>query len=167
MSKKQVFASFPYDRKFTRAEIAELLERAKVVGDAMRDGQGPNGAILGLLPDLFELWMIHAALAGVTVDESKALIRPRKVFDKSGQQTGVEWVLKKEDSAAARAQDVDREARMHAAQIQSLPPKVREALVDMFTKKAERVEERRGGDAAEDEPLAALADRNEGEEASP
>lgn len=181
MSRKQhqIFPGFPYDKKFTRAEIAEIIERSKTIGRAMRYGQGPNGAILALPPDLFELWMIHAALAGVTVDEELAYIRPRVKPD-AMLGDAVEWVLKKEDTPAARELDLQREAAAHAAQIESLPPKLRAAVVGMFTKKAERVAER-GADSdvpesaalsvAEEQARAAEIARkhgpNQGEEVSP
>ena len=132
----RVFPNFPYDKAFTRDELAEILERAKIIGRAMRYGQGPNGAILALPPDLFELWMVHAALAGVTVDEDLAFIRPRVIPDVLGD--AVEWVLKKEDTAAAREADLAREAAARAAEIEALDPRVRDAVLDMFVKKSER-----------------------------
>lgn len=150
MSRSKVFPQFPYDRKFSRREITEILDRAKVVGRAMRDGHGPNGATLALPPDIFELWMIHAALAGVTVDENLAYIRP-KVQSGAMFADAVTWVLKKEDTPAALAADLKREAEAHAAYIESLPPKVRDAVADMFVKKAGRKAEILDG---ADDPMA-------------
>lgn len=131
--KGKIFPNFPYDRKFTRDQIQEIITRAGVIGDAMRDGVGPNGATLFIPGDIFEMWMIHAALAGVTVDEKLAHIRPRKLPDANGRfADAVEWVLKKEDSDEARAADADREARAHIDAMQrsmnDLRPEVREAV---------------------------------------
>lgn len=139
--RSSVFPNFPYDRKFTRAEIDEILERSKRVGRAMRYGQGPNGAILALPPDIFELWMIHAALAGVDVNEEQAYIRPR-ISPDAIVGDSVEWVLKKEDTPQARELDLQREAAAHARQIEALDPKLRAAVVEMFTNKSQRVADR-------------------------
>lgn len=150
-----VFPNFPYDRRFTREEIAEILERAKVIGRAMRYGQGPNGAILALPPDIFELWMIHAALAGVTVDEDAAYIRPRVIPD-AMVGDAVQWVLKKEDTQAARDADLQREAAARVAELEALDPKVRAAIKDMFVNKAERADARNAPSGVpESEALAA------------
>lgn len=135
--RSSVFPGFPYDRQFTRAEIAEILERSKTIGRAMRYGRAPNGAVLALPPDIFELWMIHAALAGVTVDENLAYIRPRVVPD-AMVGDAVDWVLKKDDTPHARQLDIEREAAAHAAQIETLDPKVREVVLGMFANKAAR-----------------------------
>lgn len=157
--REKVFPEFPYARKFSRAEINEILERSKVIGRAMRYGQGPNGAILAILPDLFELWMIHAALAGVTVDENLAYIRPRVAHD-AMVGDAVEWVLKKEDTPEARERDLATEAAGHAAQIAALDPKLRDAVLGMFVKKAERAAERSAdSDVAEADALAVVEER--------
>jgi hypothetical protein len=154
---EKVFPKFPYDKKFTREEIAEILERAKRIGRAMRDGQGPNGAILGMPADLFELWMIHGALAGVDVIEEKAYIRPRVI---TGGMYGdaVEWVLKKEDTPEALERDLQREAAAHAAHIEAMPPKLRAAVLDMFTKKADRVADRAADSTVAEADALAVAE---------
>lgn len=155
----QVFPNFPYDRKFSRAEIAEILQRSETIGRAMRYGQAPNGAILAIMPDLFELWMIHAALAGVTVDENLAYIRPRIVHD-AMVGDAIEWVLKKEDTPEALQRDLAAEAAAHAAHIESLDPKLRDAVVSMFTKKAERAAARAAdSDIPEGEALKVADER--------
>jgi hypothetical protein len=160
----RVFPNFPYDRVFTRAEISEILDRSKVIGRAMRYGQGPNGAILAILPDLFELWMIHAALAGVTVDENLAYIRPRVKPD-AMVGDAVEWVIKKQDTPEALARDLAEEAAAHAEQIEALDPKLRDAVVGMFVKKSERVAERNSeADVDEGDALAVVEQRGRGAE---
>jgi hypothetical protein len=134
-----VFPNFPYERKFTHAEIhGDILPRAKRIGDAMRDGVGPNGATLFIPGDMFELWMIHAALAGVDVHEDKAYIRARRLPDQSGRfADAVEWVIKREDTPAARAADAEREADKYIADMaDQLRPEVREAIRRRFSAEA-------------------------------
>lgn len=131
--KGQIFPNFPYDRKFTRDEIEDILQRAGRLGDAMRDGLGPNGAVLFIPGDLFEMWMIHGALAGVEVNEDAAYIRARKLPDTNGRLAGsVDWVLKKDDTSETRAADAEREANAHIEamerSLQDLRPEVRDAV---------------------------------------
>lgn len=126
-----VFPQFPYEKRFTRQEIhGDILPRSKRLGDAMRDGKGPNGAILYIPGDVFELWMIHAALAGCDVDESKAYIRSRRLPDQAGRLVdAVEWVLKADDTPEKLAQDAEREAAAYVAAIDTnLRPEVRDAI---------------------------------------
>lgn len=145
----QVFPQFPYERKFTREEIhGDILPRAKALGDAMRDGMGPNGATLYIPGDVFELWMIHGALAGVVVDESKAYIRRRRLPDQSGRfADAVEWVVKKDDTAEARAADAEAEAQqLFDAMENNLRPEVRAAIRRRFRGAADDANEYLGDD---------------------
>lgn len=126
-----VFPNFPYEKKFSRAEIEELLARAKMVGNAMRDGVAPSGHTLFIPGDMFEMWMIHAALAGVTVDESLAHIRSKPAKD-SPFEDAVEWVLKREDTPEALAEETEAAAdaylkRFNESQ-RELRPEVRDAI---------------------------------------
>lgn len=144
-----VFPNFPYERKFTRAEINDdILPRAQRLGDAMRDGMGPNGSVLYIPGDLFELWMIHAALAGCDVDESRAYIRRRRLPDQAGRfADAVEWVIKKEDTPEQRAADADAEAAaMIDAMEHNLRPEVRAAIRRRFRAAADDAEEYLGDD---------------------
>lgn len=129
----QVFPNFPYERKFTVEEIhGDILPRAKELGDAMRDGMGPNGSVLYIPGDMFELWMIHAALAGCTVDESKAYIRARRKPD-AVFEDAVEWVLKKEDTPEQVEADADAEAEAYINAIDTqLRPEVAAAIRRRF-----------------------------------
>ncbi|WP_431231536.1 phage gene 29 protein family protein [Mycolicibacterium psychrotolerans] len=123
-----VFPQFPYERKFTRDEIHnDILPRAKAFGDLMRDGMGPNGSVLYLPADLFELWMIHGVLAGA--DGGKAYIRSRPAKN-AMLEGGVEWVLLSEDTPEMQAEDVEAEADLYlqALQDRSLRPEVRAAI---------------------------------------
>lgn len=128
-----VFPNFPYERKFTREEIHnDILPRAKAFGDLMRDGMGPNGAVLFIPGDVFELWMIHGVLAGA--DGGKAYIRARRLPEQSGRfSDAVEWVLIKEDSPEQRAADADAEAKRYVDAINAnLRPEVRDAIRRRF-----------------------------------
>lgn len=154
-----VFPSFPYERKFTRAEIHEdILPRAKRLGDAMRDGMGPNGAVLYIPGDIFELWMIHAALAGCDVDESRAYIRRRRLPDQTGRfADAVEWVVKKDDTPEQRAADAEAEADMYVEALEkNLRPEVRAAIRRRFRAAADEADEYLGddpdADARRDQP---------------
>jgi hypothetical protein len=130
----KVFPDFPYNRKFTHAEIHEdILPRAERLGAAMRDGVGPSGSVLYIPGDMFEQWMVHGALAGVDVDESKAYIRARRLPDQTGRLAGaVEWVLKQDETPEARAADAEREAAAHLEAMErmmgTLRPEVRSAI---------------------------------------
>lgn len=138
---EQVFAQFPYERKFTADEVADILERAKAFGNLMRDGRGPNGAYLFIPGDVFELWMIHGVLAGA--DGGTKYIRPRRLPDANGRLAdAVEWVLIKEDTDAKRREDAEREAAAYVAAIdEQLRPEVaaaiRRRLVDAGRRDAE------------------------------
>lgn len=148
-----VFPNFPYERKFTADEIHnDILPRAKALGDAMRDGMGPNGSVLYIPGDIFELWMIHAALAGCFVDESKAYIRRRRLPDQSGRfADAVEWVVKKDDTPEAVAADAEREAQAYVdAMERQLRPEVRAAIRRRMRAAANDAEEYLGDDPEAD-----------------
>ena len=138
----QVFPQFPYERKFTREEIhGDILPRAKAFGDLMRDGMGPNGAVLFIPGDVFELWMIHGVLAGA--DGGKAYIRSRKLPDQSGRfADAVEWVVIKDDTPEQRAADAEREAQMYVDALEkNLRPEVRAAIRRRFRAAADDADE--------------------------
>lgn len=147
-----VFPNFPYERKFTRAEIhGDILPRAQRIGDAMRDGVGPNGATLYIPGDMFEMWMIHGALAGLEVHDDLAYIRARRLPDKSGRLVdAVEWVVKRDDTPQARAADAEREAERYVSAInEELRPEVRDAIRRRF-----RAEAADAADYLSDDPMA-------------
>lgn len=152
----KVFPDFPYNRKFTHAEINDdILPRAQRLGDAMRDGMAPSGAVLYIPGDMFEMWMIHGALAGVDVDESKAYIRARRLPDQTGRLAGaVEWVVRKDETPEARAQDAEREAAAHMEAMNrmmgTLRPEVRAAIRRRMRGPAEE-----GAEYVADDPDAA------------
>lgn len=144
-----VFPQFPYERKFTRDEINnDILPRAKAMGDLMRDGMGPNGSVLYIPGDVFELWMIHGVLAGA--DGGKKYIRPRRSHDAIFEDA-VEWVVLKDDTAEQRQADADAEAQMYVDAIEAnLRPEVREAIRRRFRAAADDAAEYLADDPAAD-----------------
>jgi hypothetical protein len=126
-----VFPNFPYERRFTKEEIhGDILPRAKRLGDAMRDGVAPSGHILSIPGDMMEMWMIHAALAGCEVHDELAYIRARRLPDATGRFVdSVEWVVKKDDTPEALAEDAEREADRYIKAIdEALRPEVADAI---------------------------------------
>lgn len=144
-NKKQgkVFPKFPYDRKFTKAELDEIFARQDRLCEGFRDAVGPNGWGLGLPEDHLQLLMFHGALVGADVDDEKAFIRARRLPDETGRLVdAVEWVVKKDDTPRDRNRDARREARARAREIDELDPEVRDALIDMVKRKGQRVYDR-------------------------
>ncbi|CPR79148.1 phage gene 29 protein family protein [Mycobacteroides abscessus] len=131
----EVFPQFPYDRKFTRAELDEIADEAMKLADAMRDGQAPNGATLFIDEAMLQLWCVHGALAGVRVHPDLAYIVAVKQPDRTGQfADSVEWVLRDE----APDEDAEEEAAAEAERIataltQRLPEKVRRLVAQQMS----------------------------------
>lgn len=145
-------AQFPYERKFTAAEIAVITARQQRLTEAFRDAVGIQGWAIGLPEDLLQLLMFHGAMAGVDVDPTYppfdpdigrgAFIRPRRMPDQSGRYVdAVEWVLCSEDTPRERARDARREARAHVNALGDLDPEVREAIRDLFISRAQSAAE--------------------------
>lgn len=94
---EQIFANFPYEKKFTKAQITEITESAQKLADAMRDGVGPNGMVMGLDESMLQLWCVHGALAGVRVHPDEAYIVAVPIPDEHLQfADSVEWKLRDE-----------------------------------------------------------------------
>lgn len=126
----QVF-DFPYDRRFTKEQIAELTSRGEQIADALRDGVAPNGMLLNVPEHMLQLWAVHAALAGVYVDPERAYIVARKLPDQPGRfEDSVEWILKEDAEDLPEPDQVDAEAQTYVDAIETkLTPEVRAALV--------------------------------------
>lgn len=133
-SPSTVFPDFPYDRRFTRAEIAELTDRAEKIADALRDGVAPNGATLYLDESMLQLWAVHAALAGVYVDPDRAYIVAVPLEPQSGQfADAVEWVLKEDLPEGYTEEKAEAEARQIVSSLtDKLAPEVRERVAREF-----------------------------------
>lgn len=127
----QVF-DFPYDKRFTRAQITEITARGEQIADALRDGVAPNGMILNVPEHMLQLWAVHAALAGVFVDPERAYIVARRLPDQPGRfEDSVEWILKEDAETVPEPDAVDVEAQTYADAIETkLTPEVRAALIE-------------------------------------
>lgn len=163
--KGAVFPDFPYDRKFTQAEIEVILERKDRLVEAFRDAVGPQGWGLGIGEEFLHQLMLHGALAGVDVDPTypgdKAFIRPRRKPDADGQFVdAVEWVVIKGDSPKQRRIDAREEAKARVAALDDLPDDVRGEIRDLFIRGGDYVEEHPHHSADAPDPHA-TADREE------
>jgi hypothetical protein len=122
----QIFEAFPYDKRFTREEIAEITERSERIAEAMRDGVAPNGYVLNVPEDMLKLWSVHNALAGMDVHEDLAYIVSRP--SKDGPFTdSMEWVLK-EDAEKAGPTPEEEAAKYAAALKAELSPAAQKIL---------------------------------------
>lgn len=131
MAGVKVFDAFPYDRRFTREEIAEITGRAERIAAAMRDGVAPNGYILNVPEDMLQLWSVHNALAGMDVHDELALIMSRPC--KEGPfLDSMEWVLK-EDAERDGPTPEEEAAKYSAALMKELSPEARRILADQLT----------------------------------
>lgn len=127
-----IFPNFPYAKKFTREEVADITRRAAVLSDLMRDGVALTGAGMFIPEDIFQLWMVHGVMAGA--DGGQPYIRARKIPDEHGALADRrDWVLIKEDTPEAREEDTEREAEAELARMADrLRPEVREAVIRRF-----------------------------------
>lgn len=131
-SGQQVFPDFPYKRRLTKAETEDIRTRAEAFGRLMRDPLLLTGA-QGFIPeDIFQLWMVHGVMAGA--DGGTPYIRGRTLPDEHGALADrTEWLLLKDDTPAARAEDAEREAAAHMRAMETnLRPEVRAAIRRQF-----------------------------------
>ncbi len=126
----EVFADFPYDKRFTRDEIAEITARSERICAAMRDGIAPNGYVLNIPEDMLQLWSVHNALAGLEVIDELAYIVA--VPSKDGPFTdSMEWVLK-EDAAKKGPTPEEEAAKYSAALKKELSPAAQQILAEQL-----------------------------------
>lgn len=127
----QVFPQFPYEKRFTQAEVTEITDRSELIADTLRDGVAPNGMILNVPEHMLRLWAVHAALAGVYVDPERAYIVAKKLPDEPGRFVdSVEWILKEDAEDIPGPDVVESEAQQYADAIETkLTPEVRAALI--------------------------------------
>lgn len=163
---------YPYTDAFTQDEIQEVLERKDFLMRFFRDAMKPDGTILGIDDASLQLLVLHAALAGITWDEKLALIRPKVLPDEEGRLVdSVEWIPVRFDTAKARREDAEEEARRRKAamdvQMAQMTPAAREAFHRMFKPVAEQAftlgaqHEAQRMDAASDETKEAKALREQ------
>lgn len=126
----KVFEAFPYDRRFTREEIAEITDRSERIKAAMRDGVAPNGYTLNVPEDMLALWAVHNALAGMEVHDELAYIVA--IPDPEGPFTdSTKWVLK-EDAEKLGPTPEQEAAKYTEALKKELSPEARQILADQL-----------------------------------
>jgi hypothetical protein len=134
VTEAQVFPEFPYDRKFTRAELDEITDEARKLADAMRDGQAPNGATLWIDESMLQLWCVHGVLAGVRVHPDLAYIVAIKQPDQHAVfEDSVQWVLREDAPEIDPEQDEAEAERIATALTQRLPDEVRRLVAQKMT----------------------------------
>ncbi|WP_374159070.1 hypothetical protein ACEWX3_07560 [Mycobacterium sp. G7A2] len=129
--------SFPYRRKWTKAQIGEILARHERLADAMTDAVGPVGQALYLPPDMIHILALHLALAGGEVRDELAYIvsRPLPVDrNKLAFADAREWVLKQEyEPGPPDPNETAAKAKAAADQIKrQLTPEVAQALTALL-----------------------------------
>lgn len=121
---------FPYDKRFTREEIAEITARSERIKEAMRDGVAPNGYILNVPEDMLALWAVHNALAGLDVHDDLAHIVA--IPDPEGPFTdSKKWVLK-EDAEKLGPTPEEEAAKYTAALKKELSPAAQKILAEQL-----------------------------------
>lgn len=134
MTEALVFPEFPYDRKFTRAEIDEITDEARKLADALRDGQAPNGATLWIDESMLQLWCVHGVLAGVRAHPDLAYIVAIKQPDQHAVfEDSVQWVLREDAPEIDPEQDEAEAERIATALTQRLPDEVRRLVAQKMT----------------------------------
>lgn len=134
----------PYVDAFTTEEWEEARRRAEHLLRYFRDAVNPiNGTILGIDEATLQLLLLHAALAGITQDDNLALLRPKVLPDETGRLVdAVEWIPKRFDTAKARRDDAEEEARRRKAamdvQLAQMTPDARDAFQRLFKPVAEQ-----------------------------
>lgn len=134
---------YPYKDAFTFDEIQEVLARKDRMMRYFRDAMKPDGTILGIDDASLQLLVLHACFAGITQDDDLALIRPRVLPDQTGRlEDAVEWIPKSFDTADARREDAEEEARRRKAamdiQHDQMSPDAKDAFERLFRPAAEQ-----------------------------
>jgi hypothetical protein len=135
--------TFPYHRKWTKAQIDEILARKDELAAAMMDAVGPVGQIVYIPDDLRHILALHLSLAGAQVRDDLAYIVAKIRPNEPGMFADTrEWLLKSEYQAGPPAPD-DTAAKAKAAADQirrQLTPEVRAALVALMTTQHDETE---------------------------
>lgn len=126
--------TFPYQRKWTKAELDDVYTRFDKLRQALTDAVGPSGQRLYTPPDMIAIQALHLALAGGDVSDDKAFIWARERDDEGAMFQGeLEWLVKK-DVPPPPPDDTDvSEAAQIKAQIdRGLSPAQRAELARLF-----------------------------------
>ncbi|OKH70824.1 hypothetical protein EB72_24835 [Mycobacterium sp. SWH-M1] len=143
--------TFPYRRKWTKAQLAEILDRKDRLVEAMTDAVGPVGQMLMLPLDMLHILALHLSLAGGDVRPELAYIVSRPVQqeenDKKSDSVVVfeglrEWVLKSEyEPAPADPDETTARAQAAADQIRrQLSPEVTAVLTQILSERFAQAE---------------------------
>lgn len=128
--------TFPYKRKWSQGQIAELINRSDRLRDLLTDAVGPAGQSMFLPPDLVALISVHLALAGTDThcDERQYIVAQvgELAPDQVQFENPIKWVLR-EDYDDAELAESNAAARAHAAKLREqwrtkLTPELRREL---------------------------------------
>lgn len=132
-------AQSPYAGAFTSEEWEAALARKDHLMRYFRDAvKVTDGTIIGIDDATLQLLVLHAVLAGVTHDESLALIRPKVLPDGDGRLVdAVEWIPLSFDTEKARKEDAREEAKARKramdVQLAQMTPAAQKEFREMFT----------------------------------
>lgn len=135
--------NFPYHRKWTKAQLDEILARKDGIAAAMMDAVGPTGQIVYIPDDLRHILALHLALAGAEVRDDLAYITAKIRPDEPGMFADTrEWLLKSEyKPGPPPADETTAKAKAAADQIRrQLTPEVRAAVVALMTTQLDETE---------------------------
>ena len=68
--------NFPYRRKWTKAQVDEILARKDRIADALTDAVGPVGQVMYVDAAHIHMLALHGALAGLDANPDLAYIVP-------------------------------------------------------------------------------------------
>jgi len=137
--------TFPYRRKWTKAETDELEARITKLRDAMVDMIGPSGVLLYIDAGSIANIATHLALAGADLhDDERQYIWRDASPDELNIFEVVKWHIKQdvpippERPATAEQEQVRRQAEQAQRDIyEQLDPQVRKLLIQNLTKEFE------------------------------
>lgn len=97
---------FPYQRKWTQAELDDVYARFEKLRTVLTDVVTPQGAPMYLDPGIVAILALHASLAGGDVDTDQAFIEYRIRNDEYGLFDGVhEWRVKGDFDPSDKPED--------------------------------------------------------------
>lgn len=133
---------FPYEKKFTREQIADVLAVQAQILEASRDALTTKGAIMGIDEASLQMLALHQALAGVRVVPDEALIVARlRPSEHAGFMDAREWLPKQDYTEQMERDDSQAQADALAARIdEEVDPEVAKLLAKTFADRAKEVE---------------------------
>lgn len=140
--------TFPYRRKWTQAQVDEILARKDKLAAAMTDAVGPVGQQLYIDASHIHILALHLALAGGEVREELAYITAEVINSTGAPADFHHWHLKSEYQPAPPDPDeTKRKAAAAADQIRrQLSPEVRREVAAMMREEYEKATREDDGD---------------------